>query len=224
MTFDTAIASLKRGEFVMVYDSDGRESEVDVMVAAEFCTPEHVARMRQHAGGLLCLAISNGLAKKLDLEYMHNILANSDDLDSESKNMVMGMAPYGDHPTFSISVNHKRTYTGITDSDRALTIKEMANLCNSDNPKKQFTSSFKTPGHVPLLLASDGLLSSRKGHTEMSIYLTKLAKLQPVSAICEMMDAETYAALSVEKAKKYAKENAIPFIDGKELYVFSKVR
>ena len=65
MTFDTAIASLKQGEFVMIYDSDGRESEVDLMVAAEFCTPEHVARMRQHAGGLLCLAISNGLAKKL---------------------------------------------------------------------------------------------------------------------------------------------------------------
>ena len=85
MTFDTAIASLKQGEFVMIYDSDGRESEVDLMVAAEFCTPEHVARMRQHAGGLLCLAISNGLAKKLDLEYMHNILANSDDLDSDSK-------------------------------------------------------------------------------------------------------------------------------------------
>jgi len=58
----------------------------------------------------------------------------------------------------------------------------------------------------------------------MSIYLAKLAKLHPVSAICEMMDAETYAALSVEKAKKYAEENAIPFIDGKELYEFSKVR
>ena len=53
MTFDTAIASLKQGEFVMVYDSDGRESEVDMMVAAEFITPEHVARMRQHAGGLI---------------------------------------------------------------------------------------------------------------------------------------------------------------------------
>jgi len=100
----------------------------------------------------------------------------------------------------------------------------MANLCNSENPKKQFVSSFKTPGHIPLLLASDGLLSSRKGHTEMSIYLTKLAKLHPVSAICEMMDAETYAALSVEKAKKYAKENAIPFLYGKELYEFSRVR
>ncbi len=138
MTFDTAIASLKQGEFVMIYDSDGRESEVDLMVAAEFCTPEHVARMRQHAGGLLCLAISNDLAKKLDLEYMHNILANSDDLDSESKNMVMGTAPYGDHPTFSISVNHKRTYTGITDSDRALTIKEMQRCVNFEYCNSSF--------------------------------------------------------------------------------------
>ena len=223
MTFDTAIASLKQGEFVMIYDSDGRENEIDMMVAAEFITPEHIARMRQHAGGLICMAIGNELTKKLELKYMHDILSNSNDLDLDSKNMIMGTAPYGDHPTFSLSINHKRTYTGVTDSDRALTIKEIANLCRPDNPKKQFISSFKTPGHVPLLLASDGLLSSRKGHTEMSIYLTRLAKLQPVSAICEMMDAETYAALSVEKAKKYAKENAIPFIDGKELLEFSKV-
>ena len=224
MTFDTAIASLKQGEFVMIYDSDGRENEIDMMVAAQFITPEHIARMRQHAGGLICTAIGDELVKKLDLKYMHDILSNSTDLDLDSKNMVMGTAPYGDHPTFSLSINHKRTYTGVTDSDRALTIKEVANLCNADNPKRQFTSSFKTPGHVPLLLASDGLLSSRKGHTEMSIYLTKLSKLHPVSAICEMMDAETYGALSLEKAKKYAKENAIPFIDGKKLYEFSQVR
>ena len=73
MTFDTVIASLKQGEFVMVYDSDGRESEVDMMVAAEFITPEHVARMRQHAGGLLCLAISNDLTKKgLDMSKSLN--------------------------------------------------------------------------------------------------------------------------------------------------------
>ena len=57
----------------------------------------------------------------------------------------------------------------------------------------------------------------------MSVYLTKLANLKPVSAICEMMDAVTYSALSTEKAKKYAKQNAIPFIDGKELLEFAKV-
>ena len=57
----------------------------------------------------------------------------------------------------------------------------------------------------------------------MSVYLTQLANLFPITAICEMMDSETYSALSVDKAEKYAKENAIPFIDGKELLEFSKV-
>ena len=99
----------------------------------------------------------------------------------------------------------------------------MANLYESENPKIDFISSFKTPGHIPVLLASNGLLSSRKGHTEMSIYLAELANLFPITTICEMMDSETYSALSVQKAEKYAKENAIPFVDGKELLDFAKV-
>lgn len=223
MTLNEAIASLKRGEFVLLYDSGKRENEVDMVVAAQFVTPEHISRMRQNAGGLICLAIEDSFAKSLNLQYMHNILSRSSDVDSDSKQMIMGTAPYGDHPTFSISINHKQTYTGITDKDRALTIKEMANLYHSSNAKKEFISSFATPGHVPLLLASNGLLAKRQGHTEMSVYLAELAKLSPVTAICEMMDAQTYSALSMEKAQKFAKENAIPFIDGKELLEFSKV-
>ena len=223
MTFDSAISSLKRGEFVMIHDSDGRENEIDMVVAAEFVTPEHIVRMRKHAGGLICLAIDDLLAEKLQLKYMHNMLSSSDQLDDESKKMIMGTAPYGDHPTFSLTINHKQTYTGITDRDRALTIKEMSTLYKKDNPKQIFNSNFKTPGHIPLLLASNGLLLSRTGHTEMSVYLTQLANLSPITTICEMMDSETYSALSVDKAEKYAKENAIPFIDGKELLEFSKV-
>ena len=223
MTFDSAISSLKQGEFVMIHDSDGRENEIDLVAAAQFITPEHIARMRQHAGGLICLAIDDLMAQKLQLKYMHEILSKSSDIDIDSKKMIMGTAPYGDHPTFSIHINHKKTYTGITDMDRALTIKEMAKLYDSDDPKTDFVSSFKTPGHVPVLLASNGLLDSRTGHTEMSIYLTKLAKLSPITTICEMMDSETYSALSVKKAESYAKENAIPFVDGKELLEFARV-
>jgi 3,4-dihydroxy 2-butanone 4-phosphate synthase len=151
---------------------------------------------------------------------MHEILAES---PISNKEMIMGLAPYGDHPTFSISVNHYQTYTGITDKDRSLTIKEMANIFHVENKKEKFASSFKTPGHVPLLIASKGLLAKRQGHTEMSIYLTQIAGLTPVTAICEMMDAETYIALSVDKAEKYAKQNTIPLIDGKELLEFAKV-
>ena len=223
MSLEGAISSLQRGEFVLLHDSNGRENEIDMVVAAQFVTPEHIARMRQHAGGLLCLAIDNSLGKNLGLAYMHEILSDSNFFDSKSKEMIMGLAPYGDHPTFSISINHYQTYTGITDRDRALTVNEMSKLYNIDNQRNKFNSSFKTPGHVPVLIAADGLLHNRRGHTEMSVYLTEIAKLTPVTAICEMMDAQTYSALSVEKAKKYAKQNAIPFIDGQELLEYAKV-
>ena len=220
MSIESGLQSLKRGEFVLLFDSAGRENEIDMVVAAQYVTPEHVSRMRQHAGGLLCIAIDNEFANSLALPYMHDILGES----SINKEMIMGLAPYGDRPTFSISVNHYQTYTGITDKDRSLTIREMAKIFDLENRKKKFVSSFKTPGHVPLLRASKGLLENRQGHTEMSIYLTKLADLTPVTAICEMMDGETYAALSVDKAEKYAKQNAIPLIDGKELLEYSKVK
>ncbi len=219
MALESGLQSLKRGEFALLFDSAGRENEIDMVVAAEFVTPEHVARMRQHAGGLLCIAIDNDFGNSLGLRYMHDLLAES----LTDKEMIMGLAPYGDRPTFSISVNHYQTYTGITDKDRSLTIQEMSKIFNVENKKKKFISTFKTPGHVPLLLASKGLLESRQGHTEMSIYLTKLAGLTPVTAICEMMDAETYTALSIDKAEKYAKQNAIPLIDGKELLEYAKV-
>jgi 3,4-dihydroxy 2-butanone 4-phosphate synthase len=220
MSLESGLESLKRGEFVLLFDSVGRENEIDMVVAAQFVTPEHVARMRQHAGGLLCIAIDYNFANSLELKYMHEILAES---TFSNKEMIMGLAPYGDHSTFSITINHYQTYTGITDKDRSLTIREMANIFNVDNKKKKFVSSFKTPGHVPLLIASRGLLAQRQGHTEMSVYLTQIAGLIPVTAICEMMDAETYTALSVDKAEKYAKQNAIPLIDGKELLEYSKV-
>ena len=220
MSLENALDSLKRGEFVLLFDSAGRENEIDMVVAAEFVTPEHVARMRQHAGGLLCIALEYNFAKSLELRYMHEILSDS---PISNKEMIMGLAPYGDYPTFSLSVNHYQTYTGITDKDRALTITEMANIYNIENKQKKFTSSFKTPGHVPLLISSEGLLSSRQGHTEMSVYLTQVAGLTPVTAICEMMDAETYSALSVEKAEKFGKQNGIPLIDGKELLEYAKV-
>lgn len=225
MSLNEAISSLKRGEFILLHDEGKRENEVDMVVAAEFVTPAHIARMRQHAGGLVCLSINHFFAQDLGLHFMHDILSNSQEIDTESKRMIITKAPYGDQPSFSISINHVQTYTGITDRDRSMTIKEMANLYKTinKNKKQEFISSFKAPGHVPVLIAQNGLLSNRLGHTEMSIYLMNLSNLAPVAAICEMLDSESYTALSVEKAKKYAKENAIPFLEGKELLEFSKV-
>jgi len=224
MSLEIALSALRSGNFVLLHDGNSRENEVDMVVAADFITPEHIARMRQDAGGLICLSIDHVFAKSLGLNYMHDILSNSNNVDAESKKMIMGTAPYGDRPSFSISINHQNTYTGVTDRDRALTISEIANLYkNPDKNKKViFNSNFKTPGHVHVLIASEGLLSNRLGHTEMSVYLTNLAGLSPAAVICEMLDSQTYGALSIEKAKKYAEQNTIPYFDVSELIKFAK--
>ena len=224
MSLDEALSSLRRGDFILLHDEGKRENEVDMVIAAEFVTPKHIARMRMDAGGLICMSINHALASNIGLDYMHEILSSSQNFDASLKKMIIGTAPYGDRPSFSISINHKNTFTGITDKERAFTISEMAQLYKNESSDKKilFNSNFKTPGHVPLLIASEGLLSSRLGHTEMSIYLMKLAGLSPVTAICEMLDSQTYTALSTDKAKKYAKDNAIPYFDGAELVKFSK--
>ncbi len=224
MSLDEALSSLRRGDFILLHDDGKRENEVDMVVAAEFVTPEHIARMRIDAGGLICMSINHALASNLGLDYMHEILFNSQNFDVDLKKMIIGTAPYGDRPSFSISINHKNTFTGITDKERAFTISQMAELYKNESANKKdiFNSNFKTPGHVPLLIASEGLLSNRLGHTEMSIYLMKLAGLSQVTAICEMLDSQTYAALSTEKAKKYAKDNVIPYFDGTELVKLAK--
>ena len=222
MSLDKALNCLKRGEFILIHDDNKRENEIDMVAAAEYVTPEHIARLRKYAGGLICIAIDSVFGKTIGVEYMHNILSKYHTIDTNIKKMIIGLAPYGDKPSFSITINHIDTYTGVTDKDRAHTIKEMALIYNSKNQKNKFISSFKTPGHVPLLIASDKIVK-RQGHTELSICMAKLANIIPVTVICEMLDSKTYSALSVNKAIHFAKQNSIPFIEAKELLEFVNV-
>ncbi len=187
-------------------------------VASQFTTPEHIGIMRNHAGGLLCTAIDGIFADKLGLKFMHDILKSSQAFND--KEMIVGIAPYGDRPSFSITINHKDTYTGITDTDRSKTITKLSALFNHPDPKSVFTSTFQTPGHVPLLLAHTQLLKARRGHTEMSVYVAKLANLIPIMTICEMMDIDTHTALSIDKAQQYAKQNDISLINTDDLQQF----
>lgn len=213
MSVDDAIQSLRRGGFVLLHDAEGRENEFDMVVAAEMVTPDHIATMRSQAGGLICLALDGSFAGSLGLRYLHEMLAES----SVPDEMIMGRAPYGDHPTFSIYVNHLQTYTGVTDTDRARTIREMVALHGREDAGRLFRESFRTPGHVPLLMASPGLLEARRGHTEMSVYLMGMAGLRPAAAICEMMDGQTHLALDEAGAAEYAKRNGLPVVGLDEL-------
>jgi 3,4-dihydroxy 2-butanone 4-phosphate synthase len=224
-----AVNALRKGEFVLLHDSESRENEVDMVVAAQFVTPSYVAKMRTDAGGLLCLALRHDIASRLGLLYMHDMLHMLSNENPILAELANGKSPYGDKPAFSIAVNHKQTYTGITDADRALTISGMAKVCskalNGSDAKRDFISSFRAPGHVPILIASQGLLHERLGHTELAVYLTQLAGLVPVVAICEMLDGSTYKALSIDRAMQYAKENSIAIIEGSDLKMhFTKVQ
>lgn len=214
-----AITQLQKGGFILLHDSSKREDETDLVIAAQFLTSESVAKMRKDAGGLLCVAMENSFSKNIGLRYMHEILMHCNKFDDSLKSMIYGLTKYGDHPTFSISVNHVETRTGITDVDRAVTIRNLANIYDLDLrlQKPTFVSSFRTPGHVPLLIAEDGLLKKRRGHTEMSVFLMGLANLKPLSVICEMMDSDAHVAMSSDEIQSYAKANNIPLLEESEL-------
>lgn len=225
MSLAEAIAALKAGRFVLVHDDKGRENEIDMVVAAEHAKPQHIAAMRNDAGGLICLAIANEITSKLGLVYMHDMMASMGKVNPIFAKLTEGKAAYGDKPSFSISVNHRDTYTGITDSDRALTISKMAIVCKNidSGGVEDFSKNFMAPGHVPILIASKRLLRDRMGHTELCVYLMQLAGLTPAVAICEMMDSATHRALSIDAAQNYANKSGIPLIDASELKAHAKV-
>jgi 3,4-dihydroxy 2-butanone 4-phosphate synthase len=226
-----AVTALRKGNFVLIHDDGNRENEIDMVVSAENILPKHISVMRKDAGGLICTAISKEISLKLGLPYMYDILKIFGTSNRSISLINKDTSPYGDKPSFSITINHVNTYTGITDYDRALTISSLARICKElqtevDNNKtmviEEFQNNFRTPGHVPVLIASKGLLNERKGHTEMSVLLTKIANITNVTTICEMLDPHNYKALSYADACKYAKENNIVMLDSKDLISFAK--
>ena len=227
-----AITSLREGNFVLIHDDDDREDEVDMVISAQHISPKHITTLRKDAGGLICTAVSKEISTKLGLPFIYDVLNIFGTANKTISLINQNSSPYGDKPSFSITLNHVNTYTGITDNDRALTISSLANICseldkNTDlNDQKtileKFQMSFRTPGHVPILMASKGLLNERKGHTEMSIFLTKIANMTNVTTICEMLDPHNYKALSYKDAAGYARENDLVIIEAKELITYAK--
>jgi 3,4-dihydroxy 2-butanone 4-phosphate synthase len=156
--------------------------------------------------------------------YMHDILEHMSTTAPKLSKLAFSRAPYGDRSAFSISVNHRDTYTGITDYDRALTINGIADVCrniDSDGPER-FSNTFRAPGHVPILIASKGLLNNRIGHTELCMYLAQVSGLTHSVVVCEMLDVNTHRALTIDGALKYARENNILILEGSQLTTYAK--
>ncbi|MDR2873877.1 MAG: 3,4-dihydroxy-2-butanone-4-phosphate synthase [Methanobrevibacter sp.] len=210
------IESIKNGEFVLVYDNDDRESEVDMIIGAEFVTGIQVAIMRQDAGGLICTCIHPDFCDKLAIPYMTEIMNVAKDKFPVLGKLTPNDIPYDERSSFSIWVNNRKTFTGITDNDRALTISSIAQLCEQGK-FDQFGNEFRSPGHVSLLRGANGLIKNRQGHTELSLSLAEIADITPVTVVCEMMDGKTQEARSIENAELYAKEHDLAFVNGNKI-------
>lgn len=216
-----AFKELKNGSVVLVYDADGREEETDMVAASEFITDAIIRTMRKDAGGLICATVPPEARKCLGIPYMVDVYNSS----ASDFPIVMGLRPndipYDAKSSFSLTINHRKTFTGITDIDRAMTISEFAKILESattceNGASEEFAKNFRTPGHVHLLNASDKLVLERQGHTELCTALMKMAGLTPSATICEMM-GDDGRALSKEYAAKYAEERGLIILEGKDI-------
>jgi len=212
---EKALADLREGKFILLYDFDDRERETDFAIRSDAVTPQHIVQMRKDGGGLICTAVHPVAAQRLGLPFASDVLRAITAAERD------GDIPYDrkNHSSFSIWVNHRSTFTGITDRDRALTITEVAEHVKQalNGGGVQFHESFRTPGHCALLRAADHLLDQRKGQTELSIALAEMAGITPAITICEMLDDTSGLALSKEDAKRYAKKHGLVFLEGNDV-------
>ncbi len=160
---EKAIDEVKRGRMVIMMDDEDRENEGDLVYAATFSTPELVNFMAKEARGLICTPVTKEIAAKLDL-------------------MPMVSNNVSNHETaFTVSIDSTNAETGISAAERDDCISKLANpLTVADD--------FVRPGHIFPLIAKDGGVLVRTGHTEGSVDLCKLAGLAPAAVICEIIN------------------------------------
>src|SRR5207237_1892344 len=136
--------------------------------------PASIRPLRKEAGGLTCTTLTGEVAERIGLPFMSEVLRRSGTaypvLDAISKEDMK----YDRHSAFSISVNHRDTFTGVTDVDRAKTISRLAAIAKEAVKRENgwaahaFAEEFRSPGHVPLLNAAEPLFEERRGHTELT--------------------------------------------------------
>ncbi len=166
-TIEEAIADIRAGKVVIIVDDEDRENEGDFVAAAEAITPEIINFMATHGRGLICAPITRRRCDQLDLELM------------VPKNTSIHETPF----TVSVDLKGKGCTTGISASDRAKTVKALADP--STHP-----GDLARPGHIFPLRAREGGVLQRAGHTEASIDLARLAGLQPAGALVEIMNED----------------------------------
>ncbi len=220
-TVGEALGSLKRGEFVLVYDSDDRERETDLIKAAASTTPADLTRLRTDGGGLVFMMVSHEVAELFGLPFLADVFYREGARFPALKELIPNDIPYDAKSAFSVPINHRRTFTGITDEDRALTVRRFGELAaearemDPDHAQRLLGREFRAPGHVAVCRASPNPLATRMGHTELGIALVTMAGLTPVAVGAEMMTAGS--ALPKRDAMAYAEREGLLFLEGRDV-------
>ena len=195
-SIEEAITELKLGKPIIVVDDEDRENEGDFVALSDNMTAEVINFMVTYGKGLVCTAITESLADKLQLPLMAQ---NNTD-------------PYG--TAFTVSVDHKNTTTGISAQERAETIVQLTK-------EETKAEDFKRPGHVFPLIAKRGGVLERPGHTEAAVDLAKLCHAYPSATICEIMNADGTMA-RLPSLQKIAKQFALKIITIEALQAYRK--
>lgn len=193
-TIEEALAELKEGKVIIVCDDEDRENEGDFVALAEKATPDVINLMVTHGRGLVCVPIEEELAQKLDLLPM--VSRNTD--------------PHG--TAFTVSIDHKFSTTGISAFERSATILSML-----DPDAKP--ADFKRPGHIFPLIAKNGGVLRRTGHTEAAVDLAKIVGAKPAGVICEIMNEDGTMA-RVPQLRKIADKLNMKMITIKDLIAY----
>lgn len=192
-----AIKALQEGKIILVTDDEDRENEGDLICSAESATTENVNFLATYAKGLICTPMSREIAQKLMFDPM---VSNNTD----------------NHETaFTVSVDYKDTTTGISAEERGLT----ARMCVAEDVRP---ADFRRPGHMFPLIAKEGGVLERNGHTEATVDLMRLAGLKPCGLCCEIM-REDGTMMRAEELHAFAKEHKLPYMTIKELQEYRKV-
>ena len=221
---ERAIEAFSKGEPVMIFDSDFREKETDLLWPATAATPEVMRILRKDCGGLLFLAIGNEIGEMFGLPWLQDLHTHPALVEENPilHHLVTNDLQYDNRSAFTLSINHRDTYTGITDRDRSLTTRRFGELAGEmlskrDGAFEALGAEFRTPGHIPVCRESQGGLTVRQGHTELAVAIARLAGQVPATIGAEMLQPDGDGALTVEDAKIYASKHNIPMITGSDL-------
>jgi 3,4-dihydroxy 2-butanone 4-phosphate synthase/GTP cyclohydrolase II len=197
-TIEEAVEAIRQGRVIVVVDAEDRENEGDFVCAAEKVTAETVNFMITHGKGQLCMPILPDVSQRLELAAM----------------VESNTAPLGTN--YTVPVDHRSTRTGITAAERARTI-----LAICDATSKP--TDFNRPGHLFPLVAKEGGVLRRAGHTEAAVDLARMAGLTPAGVLCEILDEQGERAYR-PALQKLAKDFDLPIISIEQLIAYRRQR